>query len=245
MILKNKVALITGSSRGIGRATALLFAKEGAKVIVNYAKAKKDADEVVRKIKTLGSDAIAIHADVSEESAVKKMVEEGIKKFGRIDILVNNAGIVFDVPFFEKTLAQWKRTIDVNLIGVFLCTKFVSSHMLKQKSGVIVNIASTNGLLKGGSPFSMDYDATKAAIINITAAMAEEFAPHIRVNSVSPGWVDTDINKDLPKDYRKSETEKILLKRWAQPEELAEVILFLASDKSSFVNASNIIADGG
>ncbi len=245
MMLKNKVALITGASRGIGRATALLFAKEGAKVIVNYAQAKKDADEGVREIKKRGSDAIAIHADVSDETAVKKMVEEGIKKFGRIDILVNNAGIVFDVPFFEKTVAQWKRTIDVNLIGVFLCTKLVSTHMLKQKSGVIVNVASTNGLLKGGSPFSMDYDATKAAIINITASMAEEFAPHIRVNSVSPGWVDTDINKDLPKDYRKSETEKILIKRWAQPEELAEVILFLASDKSSFVNASNIIADGG
>ncbi len=244
MLLKGKVALVTGASRGIGKATALLFAKEGAKVIINYVNAKKDADEVVRKIKALGSNAIAIQADVSGETAVKRMVNESIKKFGRIDILVNNAGIVFDVPFFEKTLAQWKRTIDVNLIGVFLCTKFVAIQMLKQKSGVIVNIASNNGLNKG-SPDSMDYDATKAGIINITASLAKELAPHIRVNAVSPGWVDTDINRNLSKAYRESETEKILLKRWAKPEEIAEVILFLASDKASFVNGNNIIVDGG
>jgi len=244
MLLKGKVALVTGASRGIGKGTALLFAKEGAKVIINYVNAKKDADEVVRKIKALGSNAIAIQADVSGETAVKRMVNESIKKFGQIDILVNNAGIVFDVPFFEKTLAQWKRTIDVNLIGVFLCTKFVAIQMLKQKSGVIVNIASNNGLNKG-SPDSMDYDATKAGIINITASLAKELAPHIRVNAVSPGWVDTDINRNLSKAYRESETEKILLKRWAKPEEIAEVILFLASDKASFVNGNNIIVDGG
>lgn len=245
MLLKNKVALITGSSRGIGRATALLFAKEGAKIIVNYVNSKKDADDVVLKIKSFDSDAIAIQADVSNEKSVQQMIAEGIKKFGRIDLLVNNAGIVFDVPFFEKTAAQWKRTLEVNLVGCFLCTKFVGLHMLKQKSGAIVNIASTNGLVKGGSPFSIDYDATKAGIINFTSAMAEEFAPHIRVNAVSPGWVDTDINKDLPKQYRASETKKILVKRWAHPEEIAQVILFLASENASFVNGTNVIVDGG
>jgi 3-oxoacyl-[acyl-carrier protein] reductase len=244
-MMKGKIVLVTGSSRGIGKATALLFGKEGATVVVNYAKAKSEADKVVREIKGMGSNAIALQCDVSEESKVKSMIDTIVKKFGRIDILVNNAGIVFDVPFFKKTLAQWKRTIDVNLIGVFLCTKFAATQMLKQKSGVIVNVASTNGLHKGGGPDSMDYDATKAGVINITASLAAELAPHIRVNCVSPGWVDTDINKNLSKEFRASETEKILLKRWAKPKEIAEVILILASDKASFVNGSNIIADGG
>ncbi|MDO8537538.1 MAG: SDR family NAD(P)-dependent oxidoreductase, partial [archaeon] len=146
MKLKNKIAIVTGSSRGIGRATALLFAKEGAKVVVNYFNSEKEANSVVNEIKKLGSEAIAIKCDVSKEQEVKKMIEETIKKFGRIDILVNNAGIVFDVPFLEKTVEQFKRTFEVNLIGTFLCCKYVIPEMKKQKSGRIVNLASTNGI---------------------------------------------------------------------------------------------------
>ena len=244
MKLKDKVALITGASRGMGRATALLFAKEGAKIIVNYNKSEKKASEVVEDIKKAGSDAIAVKCDVSKEEEVKSMVNQSIDKFGRIDILVNNAGIVSDVPFAEKTLEQWKRTLDVNLIGVFLCSKYVSEQMLKQGDGRIVNIASTNGI-DAFSPEAMDYDASKAGVIIMTRGLASELAPKIRVNCVAPGWVDTEMNKDLPKDFIKEEKEKIYLKRFADPEEIAKTTLFLVSDDSSFITGSIFKIDGG
>src|SRR3989338_11691541 len=135
MRLKNKIALITGSSKGIGKATALLFAKEGAKVVVNYFFSEREAFAVVDEIETIGSEAIAIKCDVSKETDVKKMVQKSIDKFGKIDILVNNAGIVFDVPFFDRTVEQWKKTLDVNLLGTFLCSKYVSQQMLKTDGG--------------------------------------------------------------------------------------------------------------
>ena len=137
MKLKDKVALITGSSRGIGKATAIRFAKEGAKVIINYLHSEAKANQLVKEIKKISSDAIAIKCDVSQENDVKNMIDKTIKKFGRIDILVNNAGIVYDIPFFEKTVAQWKRTFEVNLIGIFLCSKYASKPMLRRGSGVI------------------------------------------------------------------------------------------------------------
>jgi 3-oxoacyl-[acyl-carrier protein] reductase len=241
MRLKNKVALITGSSRGIGRATALLFAKEGANVVVNFCKEEKEANSVVQSIKNMGSDAIAIKCDISKENEVRQMVENAIKKFGKIDILVNNAGIVFDLPFKDKTVEHWRRTLDVNLIGAFICSKYVTEYM---KKGRIINVASTNGI-DGGCPESIDYDASKAGVISLTKNLAEQFAPHILVNCVAPGWVDTDINKDLPKDYVKSETKSILLKRFGKPEEVASTILFLASDESNFITGTTIVVAGG
>jgi len=244
MILKNKVALITGSSRGIGKAIAILFAKNGAKIIVNYISEVGRAKETVEEIKKLGSDALAIKCDVSNESEVKEMIEKTINKFERIDILVNNAGIVFDVPLFEKTLEQWRKTIDTNLIGVFLCSKYASQHMKKNNSGTIINISSSNGL-NTTSPESADYDASKAAVINLTKSLAEELSPNIRVNAIAPGWVDTEMNKDLPKNFIKEEKEKTFMKRFAKPEEIANVALFLASDDSSFMTGSNVLVDGG
>lgn len=242
MKLKNKVALITGSSRGIGRATALLFAKEGANIVVNYSKSEKESNKVIDEIKKLGSEAIGIKCDVSDEKQVKKMVEQTIKKFGKIDILVNNAGVVFDVPFKERTVDQWKRTLDVNLIGVFLCCKYITPHM--PKGGRIVNISSTNGI-NSFSPDAMDYDTSKAGVIILTRDLAKELAPNILVNSVAPGWVDTAMNKDLPKDFVEKETKKVYLKRFAQPEEIAKTILFLASDDASYITGVTLIVDGG
>jgi 3-oxoacyl-[acyl-carrier protein] reductase len=244
MKLKDKVALITGSSRGIGKATALLFAREGSKIVVNYIESEKEASNVVNEIRKMGRDAVAIRCDVSDEDQVKKMVDEAINRFGRIDILVNNAGIVFDVPFSERTVDQWKRTIDVNLLGVFLCSKHVAPHMKKQKSGRIINISSTNAM-NSFSPEAMDYDASKAGVVIFTRDLAKELAPHIRVNSIAPGWVDTDMNKDLPRDFIKEETEKIYLRRFADPGEIAKVILFLASDDSSYITGSILKVDGG
>lgn len=243
MKLKDKVALITGSSRGIGEATALLFAKEGARVVVNHSKSDKEVDEVVKKIKKIGSDSIAIKCDVSDEKEVKKMVEKTIETFGRIDILVNNAGIVFDVPFAERTVEQWKKTLDVNLLGVFLCSKYVAPHMSKN-GGRIVNISSTSGI-NSFSTESMDYGAAKAGVIILTRTLAKELAPKILVNSIAPGWIDTYMNKDLPKDYVEKETEKIYLKRFAKPEEVAKTILFLSSDDASYITGITLIVDGG
>ena len=251
MKLKGKVVLITGSSRGIGKATAIECAKEGAGVIVNYNKSKAEAEKVVQAIKKIGldtgSDAVSIQCDVSDEKQIIKMVDEAIKKFGRIDILVNNAGIVFDAPFFEKTKEQWDKTLATNLTGVFLCCKHVAKQMLKakQKAGAIVNIASTCGMEKSAATTSMDYNASKAGIINITGSMAKEFSPTIRVNAIAPGWIDTDMNKDLPSDYIKSETARIYLKRWARPEEVARAVIFLVSDDASYVNGTCLIVDGG
>jgi 3-oxoacyl-[acyl-carrier protein] reductase len=244
MKLTGKVALVTGASRGIGRATALELAKEGCDVVVNYEKSTDHAEKVVKEIKKLGRKAIAIQCDVSNEKNVEKMVEQTNKEFGKIDILVNNAGIVFDVPFFERTVEQWKRTLDVNLIGTFLTSKYAAKHMLQQKSGTIINISSTNGI-HTYHPDSIDYSASKAGVINATKSMAMQFSPHIRVNAIAPGWIDTDMNKDLPSEYVKTETDKILLKRFAHPEEIAKVIVFLASDDASYVNGSTLLVDGG
>ena len=241
MRFKNSVVLITGSSRGIGRATALLFAQEGANVIINFCKSEKEADTVVQEIKRIGRDAIAIRCDVSKEDEIKQMVRQAVKKFGKIDILVNNAGIVFDTPFKDRTTEHWVKTLNVNLIGMFMCTKYVTQYM---KKGRIVNIASTNGI-DACSPNSIDYDASKAGVISLTKNLAQQFAPDILVNCVAPGWVNTDINKNLPKEYIKSETQQILLKRFAAPEEIAKTVLFLASDDASFITGTTIVVAGG
>ncbi len=250
MKLKNKIAIITGSSRGIGKATALLFAREGATVVVNYhvspfePDAEENAKNVVEEIKKTGGKAIAIKCDVSKEDEVKEMINQIINKFGEIDILVNNAGIVFDVPFFERSVEQWKRTIEVNLLGTFLCSKYASEQMLKKGSGKIVNISSTNGI-DSPNPKSMDYDASKAGIISLTRNLAKELAPKIQVNSIAPGWVDTEMNKDLPQDFVKKETERIYLKRFAKPEEIAKSVLFLASDDANYITGTTLKIDGG
>lgn len=244
MKLKNKIAIITGASKGIGKSTALLFAKEGAKIIVNYSSSEKEASFVVDEIKKIGSEAIVIKCDVANENEVKEMIQRTMDKFGKIDILVNNAGIVFDVPFFERTVEQWKKTLDINLLGTFLCSKYASEQMLKNDNGKIINISSTNGI-DSFSPEAIDYDASKAGVIILTRDLAKELAPKIQVNSIAPGWVDTEMNKDLPKDFVKEEIEKIYLKRFAKPEEIAKSILFLASDDANYITGSILKVDGG
>lgn len=243
MKFKNKTVLVTGSSRGIGRATAIAFAQEGANVIVNYVKDKASANSTVEEIKKLGREALAIQADVAIEDDVKRMIEKSVKHFGAIDVLVNNAGIVFDTPILEKTVEQWERTLRVNLIGTFLCIKYASPYMKGRQGASIVNISSTNGL-DSLSPESADYDTSKAGVISLTKNFAQALAP-IRVNSVAPGWVDTDINKGLPKEFVKSETDRIALGRWGRPEEIAKTVLFLCSEDASFITGSTLVADGG
>lgn len=244
MRFRNKVVLITWSSKGIGKAAALLFAKEWANVVVNYFSSEQEANDVVDEVKRIGSDAIAIKCDIAQEPEVKAMFEQTINVFGGIDILVNNAGIVYDVPLFERSIEQWRRTLDVNLLGTFLCSKYAAQHMLTAGSGKIINISSTNAI-NSFSPDALDYDASKAWVITLTKDFAQELAPTIQVNAIAPWRVDTDMNKDLPADFVAYEIEKIYLKRFAQPEEIAKTILFLASDDASYITGSVLVVDGG
>ena len=241
-----KVVLITGSSKGIGKATAVEFAKIGGyKVVINYLTDRENAEELSNYLKEeYKIETLVIKADVSNEEQVKNMVQEIINKFGRIDVLVNNAGIAIDKEFEDRTVEDWKRTLEVNTIGTFLVSKYASENMMNNKSGKIINVSSTNGI-NTFFPSSIDYDASKAAIINLTYNLAIQFAPYINVNAVAPGWVNTEMNKELAEDLIKEETEKIYKKRFAEPEEIAKVICFLASEDAEYINGTVIKVDGG
>lgn len=244
MNFKGKVVLVTGSSRGIGRSIAVKFAKEGASVIINYKSNENEAKAITEIISSYVNDCMCIQADVSKEHDVKRMIDIIIEKYGRIDILVNNAGIAIDNDFKDRHVKDWQETLNTNLIGVFLTSKYAGKYMLENQYGKIINISSTNGI-DTIYPYSIDYDASKAGLINMTKNLAIEFAPFINVNAVAPGWVDTGMNDDLSKSYLKSEMEKTLLKRFAEPEEIANVVLFLASDMARYIDGETIRVDGG
>ena len=244
MKFSNKIVLVTGSSRGIGRSVAIAFAKKGANVIINYHSNDIEAEIVKEVIESYNVKCLTIKADLSKSNEVKNMVKTIIDEFGRIDILVNNAGIVTDMPFSERKAKHWTDTMNVNLIGMFLVSKEVSKYMLKENKGNIINISSTSGM-DVISPESIDYDASKAGVISLTKNLALQLSPCVNVNSVAPGWVDTEMNTLLPKEYLKQEREKIYLKRFAEPEEIANVVLFLASDEARYINGETIKVDGG
>lgn len=241
----NKVALVTGSSRGIGKAIITDFAKKGYNVVINYIKEYNEAERLKEKLENEYSiRALTIKADVSNEDEVQEMVANIKKEFKRIDVLVNNAGIAIDKEFEDRTVEDWKRTLSVNLIAPFIVSKYVGNEMLKNKSGKIINISSTNGI-NAFFPTSIDYDASKPGVINLTHNLAIQFAPYINVNCVAPGWVNTDMNKELPKDLIEEETNRIYKKRFAEPSEIAKVVTFLASDDADFINDEIIKVDGG
>jgi dihydroanticapsin dehydrogenase len=252
MELEGKVAIITGAASGIGRATAILFAKEGAKVIVADINDNGGA-ETVKLIKKDGKQAVFIHTDVSKEKDVKNMVKIVKESYGKIDILVNNAGVVLVKPITETTEQDFEAVVNTNYKSVFLCTKHVLKLM--KKGGVIVNVASISGHV--GQINHAVYGGTKGAIISLTRALAWELAPlGIRVNSISPGSVETpmllgDVEIEAKRlgfsmdKIRKERSDIGALHRWADPEEIAEAILFLASDKSSYVTGTDLLVDAG
>lgn len=235
------VVLVTGASKGIGASTALKFAQNGYDVVINYYSDTDRANKVKEKIEKFGVNCLLCKCDVSKEEEVKKMVGDIINQFGSIDVLVNNAGIANDTLPFEKNIDEFKRVLDVNLIGTYLVSKYVRKYM---KKGSIINVASTNALNQY-YPYSLDYDASKAGVISLTHNLAVELSPNIRVNAVCPGWVNTDMNKELDKDYIKNECKNILLGRFAETKEIASVIYFLASEEASYINNSIIRVDGG
>ena len=239
----NKVALVTGSSRGIGKATIIEFAKNGYDVVINYIEkgpaAKKLKEFVESKYNV---KALTIKADVSDEKQVKEMMQQIFAKFGRIDAVVNNAGIVWDRDFDNITIEEFRRTLDVNVIGPFIVSREAKKYM---KSGAtIVNVSSTSGT-KVFSPDCLDYNISKIGLQSLTRDLAFQFKPDIRVNAVAIGWADTDMNKDLPKEYIEAENEKIWLGHFAKPEQIAQTIFFLASEKSSYINGEIVTIDGG
>lgn len=244
MRLENQVALVTGSATGIGRATAIALAMEGADVIVNYAKSKAEAEETAAAVDRLGRKAMVVRADVSDDRQVRAMVDEAVNAFGRLDILVNNAGTTTFVPFQDLeglTDEIWDREMSVNLRGTFYCSRAGGRVMQRQGRGCIVNVASDSGIKPYGS--SLAYCASKAGVISLTATMAIALAPQVRVNAVAPGLIDTPWHKDRP-DWRPRIEETALLRRHGKPEDVAEVIVALAAS-AGFVTGQVILVDGG
>lgn len=245
--LKGEVAVITGSSRGIGRVIALEFAKEGAKIVVNYSKSKDEATRVVKEVQELGSEAIEVQADVSSESDVKKLFNEAVKSYGYVSILVNNAGHgskdYWNMSLWDINKNVWDEIFSVDLWGAFLCSKEASKIMINHGHGSIVNIASTPGIA-GGSD-GIVYAIAKSGVIGLTKTLANILAPKIRVNavalgSIKTGWLQWLNNKDIEELIN-----HIPLKRLGEPEEVAKVVLFLASQDSSYITGQVIVVDGG
>ncbi len=241
-LLNGQTAIITGASRGIGKAIALNLANAGAEIVVNYSSSSDKANEVVSLIKDSGGQAYALQADVSNEDSVNQLVNTVLEKSGQIDILVNNAGITKDGLLMRMKTEDWASVITLNLTGVFLCTKAVSRTMLKRKSGRIINITSVVGLM--GNAGQSNYSAAKAGVIGLTKSTAKEFASRgITVNAVAPGFIETDMTKGL-------DAEKILsaipLGHFGTPEHIAGTVCFLASDPAaSYITGQTFQVDGG
>lgn len=241
----NKNVLITGGTRGIGEAISREFAKKEYNLIINYVNSKGKAEKLKNELEEkYNINVLTVQADLADEKEIKNMVDIALNKFGEIDVLVNNAGIIIDKEFEEKTIEDWKQTLNINLIAPFILTKLIGKEMVKNKSGAIINISSINGI-NTYHPSSVDYDASKSGLISLTFDSAVEFSPYVRVNCIAPGWVDTEMNKDLSEDYVKEEIKRILVRRFGRPEEIAKVVTFLASDDASFINSTVIKVDGG
>lgn len=247
-MLKEKNALITGASGGIGEAISIKLAKEGYNVIIHYNQNEENAKKVEETCKSYGVNTLLVQANLEYEEDIKNMVDKIINGFGKIDILINNAALEINSNFKDKTKEDFKKVIDVNLIGTFLVTKYVSKYMLENKYGKIINITSNNAINKY-DPNTLEYDASKAGIISLTHNLALEFAPFINVNAVAPGWVLTEkvkkLNDSLDGMLVNDESKKILINRFVLPNEVATLVSFLVSDEASAINNQVIVIDGG
>lgn len=244
MLLEGKVALVTGASRGIGRAVAISLAKAGAKVVINYAGNVTAAEEVKTIIEAAGGQAIIVQADVASDEAVATMVKETIDTFGRIDILVNNAGITRDGLLMRMKESDWDAVLNTNLKGVFVCTKSVSRIMMKQKVGKIINMTSVVGIM--GNAGQSNYAAAKAGVIGFTKSMAKELASRgITVNAIAPGFINSDMTAVLSDQVKEELAMKIPVGRLGNPEDVAAAVLFLASDSANYITGQTLNVDGG
>jgi 3-oxoacyl-[acyl-carrier protein] reductase len=249
MMLEGKVAVVTGASRGIGKAIAETFAREGADIVVNYVKSVDEAKTVVKTIKGMNRRAIAVKADVSRRAEAQRLWDKALNEFGRVDILVNNAGIGTGGTTLDTLEEDWDRVIAVNLKGPFNCTQIAAKTMVKQNGGRIINISSISGL--GGAPVGeLAYCCAKAALIAMTTVVAQDLGPYgVNVNSVAPGWTRTDMTsratKEKTEELQKLKASMAAMRRIGDPRDIANAVLWLASPESSFVTGQVIVADGG
>lgn len=239
--LYNKIVIITGSSRGIGSSVAKQFSSHGAKIIITYLRSKKEALEVQ---KTLNTESLVVQCDITNQKSVNNLIKQTISKFEKIDILVNNAGAVFEPAKWDSiTEKVWHQTMDTNLFGTFNCIQKIAPYMLKEKRGKIINISSTISF--NPSAFAIAYSTAKAGVTNLTQAFAKEFAPHINVNAVAPGWTDTDWHSHKNQDFFNRVKKIVPFNRLAKTDEIASTVAFLASSQADFITGQTIIVDGG
>lgn len=244
-VVHNKTVLITGGARGIGRAIAMELSNAGYNVAINYNSSYEKALDLRNTLESKGVSCLIVKADISDESQVKDMVEKVVSHFGSIDVLVNNAAVSIDSLFHEKKVEDFRRTLDVNVIGTFLVSKYVGEIMYNNQYGRIINLSSTNGI-NTYFPMCIDYDASKAAIISLTHNLATQFAPYVNVNAIAPGFIATESEiEGMDEEFIRLEEEKVMVKRAGQPEEVAKLVKFLASDDASFINNAVIKIDGG
>ncbi|KAK9668127.1 hypothetical protein RND81_13G036600 [Saponaria officinalis] len=243
--VESPVVIVTGASRGIGRAVALTLGKAGCKVLVNYARSSKEAEEVSKQIESFGGKALTFGGDVSKEEDVESMMKAAVDAWGTVDILVNNAGITRDGLLMRMKKSQWQEVIDLNLTGVFLCTQAAAKIMMKKKKGRIINIASVVGLT--GNAGQANYSAAKAGVIGFTKAVAREYASRsINVNAVAPGFIASDMTAKLSEDIEKKILSNIPLGRYGQPEDVAGLVEFLAlNPAASYMTGQVLTIDGG
>lgn len=245
MDFTNKVALITGASKGIGASIAYDLASHNCNICINYNNSEQEAIKLKKEIENkFKVKVLIIKADITKEEQIINMVDTVIKEFNKIDILINNAGIAIDSTIEDKNIKAFHKILDTNLIGPFLISREVAKYMVSQKEGNIINISS-NTALNAYYSYGLDYDASKAGLISLTHNLSEMYSPYIRVNAIAPGWVNTDMNKELDEDYIKEEEKNIYLNRFASAEEIAKVVTFLASSDASYINNEVIRVDGG
>ena len=244
MKLQDRVAIVTGAGRGIGRAVALGLAQEGARVVVNYSRSVEAAESVVQQIAERGGEAIAVQGDVADAAHVDGLVNAAVTRWGGVDILVNNAGVTRDKLILRMTEADWDAVVDTNLKGAFLCAKAVAPRMVKQRSGVIVNIGSVIGTAGGAG--QVNYSASKAGLVGLTKSLAKELGGrNVRVNAVAPGFIETDMTQALKEEHRETIRKQIPLERFGTGEDIANVVVFLCTDGAAYIQGDVITVDGG
>lgn len=242
--MKNKTVLISGATRGIGRAIAVELAGEGANISFNFLKSGREAAELENEIKNLGVNAKSFQADIKDFQAVRSWVDQTKELFGRIDIVINNAGVIKDKALALMESDDWREVLNTNLEGTFNLTRAAIVTLMKQKSGVIINITSVSGIV--GLPRQTNYSASKAGVIGFTKSLAKEVAPYnIRVNAVAPGFVETDMLKVLTEEYKDQILKQIPLSRLGKPQEVAKMVKFLVSDNAAYITGQTIAIDGG